>query len=466
MVKISELEEVYREKHRRSLELYQEALRCFPSGITHDGRHQSPFTIYAKSAEGTRKWDVDGNEYIDYVMGHGSLLFGYNDKEIMERFQEETAKGFHIGASTELEITWANHIKNLVPSARTGLVRATACGSEAVQMGIRLARIYTGKDKIVVHLGAYHGKQSSTIYARRGPPAGIYNVRGIPEGIRRDVVIVPFNNLEKVEEAFRSGDVACLVHHCNALYSREYLKGLRELTNKYGVVLLFDEVVSGFRYSAGGAQEYYGVTPDLTALGKIIGGGAPVGAICGSEEIMELYSFKDEYWNKFVRISVGGTWNAQPICIAGGVAMLEKINKNRDVIYPKLYSDGKRLADSFNDAAEDLGLAAYAYGLPVDNPTTISLNLFREEVKDEHVYLWETGLTKFEDYKTKESYSASRAAGYATYLSMINNGVFSYSGRGGSLCTKYSDEDLQKTEEAFNLTLEILKENNLLGVLS
>jgi glutamate-1-semialdehyde 2,1-aminomutase len=466
MVKISELEEVYRERHKKSFQLYQEAVKCFPSGVTHDGRHQSPFPIYAKSADGTKKWDVDGNEYIDYVMGHGSLLFGYNDKGILEKFQEETAKGFHMGASTELEIKWANYIKELVPSARKGLVRATACGSEAVQMGIRLARIYTGKDKIIVHLGAYHGKQANTIYARRGPPVGIYNVRGIPDGIKRDVVIVPFNNLEKVKEAFKSGDVACFVHHCNALYSREYLEGLRELTKRYGVVLLFDEVVSGFRYSAGGAQEYYGVTPDLTALGKIIGGGAPVGAVCGSEEIMEFYSFKDDYWNKFVRISVGGTWNAQPICTAGGLAMLERIKKEKEKIYPKLYETGKRLTKSFNDAAEDLGVTAYAYGLPVDDPTTISLNLFRDEVKDMHKYLWETGPKDFEGYKTKESYNASRAAGYATYLSMINNGIFSYSGRGGSLCTKYSEEDLQKTEETFNLTLKVLKENNLLGALN
>jgi glutamate-1-semialdehyde 2,1-aminomutase len=225
-------------------------------------------------------------------------------------------------------------------------------------------------------------------------------------------------------------------------------------------------VVSGFRYSAGGAQEYYGVTPDLTALGKIIGGGAPVGAICGLDEIMEFYSFKDNYWNRFVRISVGGTWNAQPICTAGGLAMLERIQKEKDRIYPKLYGTGKRLAKSFNDTAEDLGVAANAYGLPVDNPTTISLNLFRDKVKNEDKYLWETGPTDFEDYKTKESYNASRNAGYATYLSMINNGIFSYSGRGGSLCTKYSEEDLQKTEEAFNLTLEVLKENKLLGTLN
>jgi glutamate-1-semialdehyde aminotransferase len=278
------------------------------------------------------------------------------------------------------------------------------------------------------------------------------------------VIVVPFNNLDLVEGAFKSGQVSCFLHHCNALYEEEYLRGVRELTRRYGVVLLFDEVVSGFRYSAGGAQGYYGVTPDLTALGKIIGGGAPVGAICGREDIMEIYAFKDDYWNRFVRISVGGTWNAQPICVAGGVEMMKKINEEKDVIYSRLYDTGKRLTRSFNEIAGDLGVAAYAYGLPVDNPTTVSLNLFREKVNPEHVYLWETGPRSFEDYHVKARYYAPGNAGYATYLSMINNGVFSYSGRGGTLCVKYTEEDLEKTEEAFENTLRILKENKLVGL--
>ncbi len=463
MVNLKELEKVYEEKHKRSHELYREALSCFPSGVTHDARHQKPFPIYATEAEGTKKWDVDGNEYVDYVMGHGALLFGYDDERISEAFHRETAKALHMGASTELEIEWAKHIKNMVPSARDGLVRAASCGSEAVQMGIRLSRIYTGRDKIVVHAGAYHGKQASTMYARRAPPVGIYNVRGIPKGISDDVIVVPFNNLDLVEEAFKSGQVSCFVHHCNALYEEGYLKGVRELTQRYGVVLLFDEVVSGFRYSAGGAQDYYGVIPDLTALGKIIGGGAPVGAICGREDIMEIYAFKDEYWNRFVRISVGGTWNAQPVCIAAGVEMLKRISEEKDTIYPKLYDTGKRLTRRFNEITGDLGVAAYAYGLPVDNPTTVSLNLFNEEVKPGHRYLWETGPRCFEDYHVKTRYNAPSNAGYAIYLSMINDGIFSYSGRGGTLCVKYTEEDLEKTEEAFENTLRILKENKLVG---
>jgi glutamate-1-semialdehyde 2,1-aminomutase len=464
MPRLKELEEEYIKKHRRSQELYEGALNCFPSGVSHDGRHAKPFPIYATRAEGTRKWDVDGNEYVDYVMGHGTLLLGYGDERVLEMLGRQIPESMHIGACTELEIEWAELIKGLVPSARDGFVRATSCGSEAVQMGIRLSRIYTGKDKIVVQAGAYHGKQDITIYVRGAPPVGVYNVRGIPQSVRDEVFIVPFNNLEAVEKVLKTGEVACLLHHSNAHYSRDYLEGLRELTTKYGVVFLMDEVVSGFRYAPGGAQEYYGVTPDLTALGKVIGGGVPVGAICGNKEIMELYSFKDDYWNRFVRIAVGGTWNAQPVCIAAGIAMMKIIEEEKDRIYPTIYDTGRRLVKSFNELAHDMGITALANGLPIDDPTTLALNLFKEPVPPNLEYLWQTGPASFEDYGKKASFNAGGLTNYATYLSMLNRGIFSYSGRRGSLCARYSEEDLEWTEEAFEYTLGVLKENELCGL--
>jgi len=466
MPTIGELEREYTEKHPKSRQHFERAKNCFPSGVTHDGRNAKPFPIYATEARGTRKWDVDGNEYVDYVMGHGALLFGYGDERVLAELQRQIPKALHMGACTELEIEWAELIQKLVPSAKDGLVRATSCGSEAVQMAIRLSRIYTGRDKVVIHAGSYHGKQDITIYARRAPPVGVYNVRGIPSGVTDDVIIVPFNDLEAVEIALKSGEVACLILHCNALYTREYIRGLRELTSRYGVVFLMDEVVSGFRYSSGGAQEYYGVIPDLTAIGKVIGGGAPVGAICGKREILDLYSFKDDHWNRFVRVAVGGTWNAQPVTIAGGIAMLKAIYADRERIYIRLYDTGRRLAKAFNEMAGDLGVAALAYGVPVDDPTTISINLFNRQVPAEKEYLWRTGPASFEDYAIKSGFYAGGRTNYATYLSMTNNGIFSYSGRGGSLCTKYTKEDLERTEQAFDATLRALKENNLIGKVS
>jgi len=464
MPTVGELEREYVARHPKSKQLYERALNCYASGVTHDARFERPFPIYAVRAIGTRKWDVDGNEYVDYIMGHGGLLFGYGDKRVVAALQEQIPKAMHMGTSTELEVEWAELIQRLVPSARGGLVRAVSCGSEAIMMAIRLSRIYTGRNKVVLHAGSYHGKGETTIYASYGPPFGMCNVRGIPRGIRDDVIIVPYNNLAAVEEAFAGGDVAGIILQGNALYTKEYIEGLRQLTREYGGVFIMDEVVSGFRYAAGGAQEYYGVTPDLAVLGKICGGGAPVGVICGKREIMEFHAFKDEYWNRFVRIRVGGTWNAQPLCIVGGIAVMKIIEAERGSIYPRLYRIGQRLTRSFNKQAEDLGMAALAAGLPPENPTAFSVNLFNRPVPAEKEYLWQSGPATFKDYATKASFAAGGQASYANYLAMMNSGVNAFHGRSFITCTKYTEEGLQKTEAAFDTALRALKENKLVGV--
>jgi glutamate-1-semialdehyde 2,1-aminomutase len=208
--------------------------------VTHDSRFVHPFPIYASRARGTRKWDVDGNEYVDYVMGHGALVLGYGDDRVDAAFQEQIPKAIHMGASTELEIEWAELIKKLVPCARDGFVRPASSGTEANLLAIRMCRIYTDRPKIVLHAGCYHGTADTTIYASRGPPYGLYNTRGIPKGLREDVVILPYNNLPLVEETFAKGDVACILLQGNDLYTRDYIEGLRKLTHEYGVVFLMD----------------------------------------------------------------------------------------------------------------------------------------------------------------------------------------------------------------------------------
>jgi len=464
MPTIDELEREYVEKHPKSKQLFERALNCYASGVTHDARFAKPFPIYATKAVGARKWDVDGNEYVDYVMGHGGLILGYGDERVLAVFQDQIPKAIHMGTSTELEIEWAELIKKIVPAARNGLVRPTACGSEAVMMAIRLTRIYTGRNKVVVQAGSYHGTGDAMLLAYQGPPFGMCNTFGIPPGIKNDVVIVPFNNLEAVEEAFATGDVACVLLHCNNLYTKEYIEELRKLTRQYGVVFIMDEVISGFRYAAGGAQEYYGVTPDLAILGKVPGGGAPIGVICGKSEIIEFFSFKDDYWNRFIRVASGGTWNAQPICIVGGIAMMKIILAERDTIYPLLYNIGKRLTKSFNDQAEDLGVAALAGGLPYENPTIFTLNFFNRPIPPDKMYLWQTGPASFEDYVTKNRFMAGGQANYANYLVLTNNGVHSMRGTSFYTCTKHTEEELQNTEVAFSATLRALKENHLVGL--
>jgi glutamate-1-semialdehyde 2,1-aminomutase len=461
---VSELEQEYLETHPTSRELHDRGLDCFPSGVTHDARYATPFPIYAERASGTKKWDVDGNEYVDYVMGHGSLLFGYGHDRVRNAFQEQLEKAVHMGTSTELEIEWAELIKELVPCAGDGLVRAYSSGSEAIGMAIRLARIHTGREKVVLQADSYHGKVDQVIPAQNGPPFGMRNVRGIPERVREGLKIVPSNDLAALERALADGDVACAILHCNNLYEEGYVEGMRDLAETYGAVFVMDEVVSGFRYAAGGAQEYYGVTPDLAVLGKIVGGGAPVGAVCGDEEILRYYEIRDdEHWNGFVRIKVGGTWNAQPLSIVGGIAMMRLIAEERETIYPRLYEIGTRLVESFNALAEDHGVTAHAYGLPVENPTQVKLNFFDRPVPPEDVRLFRTGPESFEDYERRQSYVAPEAA-HAHYLSTTNDGVYAmHEGRAFTTCTEYSEADLRRTEEAFDRSLRTLRENDLIG---
>lgn len=366
-----------------------------------------------------------------------------------------------MGACTPLEVEWAELIKKLVPSGRKNLVRATSSGTEAVQMAIRLSRIYTSKEKIVLHEGSYHGTSDNTIMARYGPPYGLCNIKGIPQGVRNDAIIIPYNDLDKVEEIFKKGDVACIILQGNALYTREYIKGLGELAEIYGVVFIIDEVVSGFRYAAGGAQEYYDVTPDLTVLGKIIGGGVPIGAVCGKSEIMELFSFGDRHWNRFVRIAVGGTWNAQPISIVGGIATMKIIDAERETLYTNLYNIGRRIVKSFNEQVEDMGISALGSGLPPDDPTTLSFNYFKEPVEKDKFHLWQTGASTPEESKLKTRLTASAQTLYANYLSLINDGIFCYRGNFFVTCTKYTEEDLKRTEASLGNSLRILKKNNL-----
>jgi glutamate-1-semialdehyde 2,1-aminomutase len=466
MSSLQELEQAYIATHPQSYQCYQRAVHSYPSGVSHDARHAQPFPIYITQALGTKKWDVDDNVYVDYVMGHGALLFGYGDPEISDALRKCIGHGVHLGACTEAELEWAELIKHLVPCAHDGWVRATSCGTEANLMAIRLARWYTGRDRIVLHAGSYQGKGDTTIIASRGPPFGRSNVRGIPHGIRSDVILVPYNDLAAVETAFQTGRVAGLILQGNALYTREYITGLRALTAQYGVVFIMDEVVSGFRYAAGGAQEYYGVTPDLTTLGKVIGGGAPAGAICGQPAILDAFTFKDAHWNRFTRISVGGTWNAQPLSIIGGIAALKKIVAEGPQLYQHLYHTGRRLVDHVNTRAMELDVAVHAMGLPVDNPTTLSIHLMNRAIAPEHRLLWDTGPASFDDYRTKAGYTADAPAQYALYLSMINHGIFSYRGSGGSLSTKHTADDLAQTETAIEHALAMLKTNGFVGLAS
>ncbi|MFQ5859758.1 MAG: aspartate aminotransferase family protein, partial [Anaerolineae bacterium] len=303
--------ETFRKLHPRSAELYSESIKTFPSGITHDVRFLTPFPIYVDHAQGSHKWDVDGNEIIDFVMGHGALFLGHNHPAIVEAVREQVGKGTHYGANHELELAWGRRVQELIPSAEA--VRFTGTGTEATLMAIRLARAYTGRDKILKFDFHFHGWHDSLVGSRLAE-SDVPRSPGVPQATLSSTISIPQNDLRLVKERLAEGDVAAVILEPTGAswgalpLAAGFLADLRELTQHHNVILIFDEVVTGFRVSSGGAQKRYGVTPDLTCLAKILVGGLPGGAVAGKADLLSLIEFRDDMeWNLSRRVAHPGT---------------------------------------------------------------------------------------------------------------------------------------------------------------
>ena len=354
--------EEYTAKHPGSAQRYAEAATIFPGGVTHDTRYARPFPLYMTHGSGPRKWDVDGNEYIDYVSGHGALLLGHSHPEIADAVSRQIFRGTHLGGSTEEEIRWAKAITALVPSVEK--VRFHSSGTEATLMAMRLARAYTGKARIIKLQDHFHGWHD---YAMAGSDQG---APGIPEASWGSMIVVPSGDLSAVEDVLsRDPDVAGLIleptgaHYGQLPYDTpNYLKGLRSLTTHHGVVLIFDEVVTGFRASPGGAQAKYGVSPDLTTMAKIVAGALPGGAVGGKADIVDMIAHRgDPEWDNSRRVYHPGTFNANPLSAVAGATCLEMIatrpvNETADAMAAQL----KR---GLNDLFGKMEMAGHAHGI-------------------------------------------------------------------------------------------------------
>lgn len=324
------LEEQFAQTCPGSHALYARACQVFPSGVTHDNRFLRPFPLYVSHAQGARKWDVDGHAYIDYWMGHGALLLGHNHPEVSRVVQAQAMKGTHYGAGHALEVAWGEWVQRLIPSAER--VKFTSSGTEATLMALRLARSYTGKQKIVKFEGHFHGWHDHVVEGVQ-PPYEIPVSPGLLDAIVGSTVLCPPNDPAALEQALaQDRDIACvIVEPTGASFGTiptrgEFLRELRRLTTAHGVLLIFDEVITGFRVAPGGAQAYYDVTPDLTTLAKILAGGLPGGAVAGRRDILELLEFKDGDWNRFKKIAHPGTFNANPLSAAAGTAALQIVS--------------------------------------------------------------------------------------------------------------------------------------------
>jgi glutamate-1-semialdehyde 2,1-aminomutase len=316
------LTERFEAEFPNSARLYREAREVFPQGVTHDLRYLEPFPIYVERAQGAHKWDVDGHELIDYWAGHGSLLLGHSHPEVVAAVQRQMARATHPGACHELEIEWGRAVQRLVPSAEK--LRFVSSGTEATLMALRLARIYTGRPRVLKFAGHFHGWHDFLVPAADLPYAG-EPVPGVPPPAAADTVIVPPNDPTALARALESDpSIGCVIleptgGHFGAVPVRgPFLKELRSLATKHGCVLIFDEVITGFRVHPGGAQALYGVTPDLTTLAKILAGGLPGGCLAGRADILaglELRPGKP-------KMKHPGTFNANPLSAAAGVTAL------------------------------------------------------------------------------------------------------------------------------------------------
>ena len=344
-----------------SEQLFDQAQQHIPGGVN------SPVRAFAgvggsprfiTSAEGAYITDADGKQYIDYIGSWGPMILGHNHPAIKQAVLEAVENGLSYGAPTEIEVTMAQKVKSMVPSIDK--IRMVSSGTEATMSAIRLARGYTNRNKILKFEGCYHGHADSLL-VKAGSGAltlGVPNSPGIPEDVAQHTLTVSFNDLEQVKEVFAKygDDIACIIvepvaGNMNCIIPVEgFLQGLRDICDQYGSVLIFDEVMTGFRVAAGGVQEYFGIKPDLTTLGKVIGGGMPVGAFGGKAEIMD-------YIAPVGPVYQAGTLSGNPVAMAAGLAALNELSKPG--IYETLTASAKMLAEGIKKAAEEHNVDVY-----------------------------------------------------------------------------------------------------------
>ena len=320
----------YEKLHQNSLALATRAAKLFPSGVTHDARSFFPFPIYVDRAAGGKKWDVDGNVYVDFIGGHGSLLLGHRHPEVMDAADKASKRGTHFGSSHDLEIDWAELVLQLVPCAEK--VRFTSSGTEATMMALRLARAYTNRDKIIKFTDHFHGWHDIVVGQQREDrslPSSI----GVPDNFYESLVVLPPNDENMLIETLAKNDIAAVIieptgaHWGSHPIHKSFLEAIRIQTAKSGTLFIMDEVITGFRASPGGIQEKYSIIPDLSTHAKILAGGFPGGCVTGKREIMDILELResDEDWNKEQRIAHQGTYNANPVSAAAGSKTLDLI---------------------------------------------------------------------------------------------------------------------------------------------
>jgi len=409
-------------KTKKSKLLYERAKRVLPAGVSYILRFIEPHPFYTVRAKGSKLFDVDGNEYIDFWMGHHALIFGHSPSNVMKEVRRQLENGTHYGTCHELEIALAEQVGKMISSVE--MVRFTNSGTEANMYATRLARTYTGRDRIAKFEGGWHGGYDALHKAVK-TPFDVPESAGLTEGALQDTVVLQFNNIEHVRKTIRKERLAGVVIEpvlgaagCIPA-KQDFLKELRELCSENGTLLIFDEVITGFRLARGGAQQFFGVKADITVLGKILGGGFPIGAVAGPGEIMERM---DALRYERPKLSFhGGTFCANPITMTAGLTTLRMLEDGR--LLNQLNKTGERVRRQLTEIFDGKKQAVQVTGVGS---------------------LWHTHFTKEEVRDANAAARADNEKLVKYHMHLIENGVFFLPTKTGSLSTAHTKVDLEK----------------------
>jgi glutamate-1-semialdehyde 2,1-aminomutase len=446
----------YAEAFPNSQRLYRQGMGLFPNGVTHDLRFLQPFPVYIERGLGSHKWDVDGHELIDWWSGHGSIMLGHSHPAVVDAVQQQMGRMTHPGACHELELKWGEAIRQLKPSVQK--MRFVNSGTEATLMALRLAHMFTGKRKVLKFQGHFHGWHDFLIQAADPPYDS--SVPGLDPDLLARLVVVPPNDLARVEQVLsQDKDIACVIleptggHYGQVPIRGEFLRGLRDVTRRTNVLLIFDEVITGFRVHPGGAQGHYGVQPDLTTMAKIVAGGLPGGCLGGRADVLELLEFTDRPGRKMPH---PGTFNANPLSAAAGITTLRLVatgEPNR-----RANEAGQKLRRRLNAlfAAENIPWVAFG-----DFSAIKILTGYKGPRPDDRDEAPDAGFVPYNGEFAKLDGKSDPRLKTAFRQALLLNGV-DWPGLGCMANAAHNDEDVERTVEAIQESIGLLRADGLM----
>lgn len=419
----------------KSKELFDRAKKILPGGVNSPVRAFEPYPFFVECGHGSKLYDADGKSYVDYCMAYGALLLGHAYPEIIEAVKNQLLKGTLYGTPTEREVEFAELIAKTSPCME--MLRLVNSGTEATMHALRAARGYTSRKKIIKFEGCFHGSHDGVL-VKAGSGAtsfGAPNSLGVPEETTQNTIVLPYNNTGALEATFKheGNEIAAVIVEpvlANVgliLPKKDYLSYLRKVTSDNGTVLIFDEIITGFRLALGGAQEYFGVKPDMATLGKILGGGFPLAAFGGKKEIMQNLS-------PVGKVYQAGTFSGNPVSATAGYTILNVLSQKKDQIYPKLEKNCEQLKSALTDLAIALKVPAQVY-----NIASLYQIFFTEQSVDDYACARQSNTQMFNAY----------------FQELLQQGVFIPPSQFETcfLSTAHNDEDIKKTLAAFDTAL-------------